>query len=122
MASQPQNFTADMRKAADPNHSIGGSTAVRGKAKTDGAGTASSATVQATGFMITGYSLSSPRSPLLDEAAPTPTPAQSLFSTDLLPLRPRTETWMLEGDERFDEEADADWRGCDQLGSLLRPR
>ena len=42
MENQPQNFTADMRKAADPHHPPGGSTAVRGK----------TGPVQATGFMV----------------------------------------------------------------------
>jgi hypothetical protein len=45
MANQPQNFTANMRRARNPNNSPGGSTAVRGRQPT----------VQATGFMVTDH-------------------------------------------------------------------
>jgi hypothetical protein len=51
MSSEPQNFNTDMRKASNPDHPPGGFRAVRGKLP----GTAASATVQATGFMISGH-------------------------------------------------------------------
>jgi hypothetical protein len=51
MANQPQNFNAEMRRAKDPTHPAGGSTAVKGR-RGDESVRASALTVQATGFMV----------------------------------------------------------------------
>jgi hypothetical protein len=103
MANQPQNFTAEMRKARDPNNLPGGSTAVRGRQPT----------VQATGFMITDHDD-------LSALASSPTETNSQSPLPVTPhnvpaLVPRA-AWMLEGDDRSDEQADDDWRrACNSL-------
>jgi hypothetical protein len=104
MISQPQNFTAEMRRATDPDHPPGGSRAVREKLP----GTASSATVLATGYMITRKEDSPPPPTLPSSAGRTTTPAQPRTALDLPPLQPRP-AWMREGDDHSDEQADADW-------------
>jgi hypothetical protein len=91
MDGQHHNFNAEMRNATDPDHPPGGSRAVRGKLL----GTAVSATVQATGFMMSDNTIS------------TNVPAQDQ-SSNPPPLQPRA-AWMREGDDRTDDQADADW-------------
>ena len=110
MANQPQNFSAEMRRAKDPNNPPGGSTAVRGRQPT----------VQATGFMVTDHDDLSAHASSSTETDPPPPPVSPPNVPALVPRA----AWMLEGDDHSDERADDDWRrACDSLfGTQASPR
>jgi hypothetical protein len=89
----------------------GGSTAIRGRQPT----------VQASGFMVTNVDLSPPTPNASAQPTNSPTPLP-VPPSQARPLVPRA-AWMLEDDDRTDEQADADWRrACDSLfGSHAAP-
>ncbi len=107
MANQPNNFSAERRRATDPNTPPGGSTVVRGKQQT----------VQASGLMVTNVDLD----PFpLDESVPQqPHPTLLTPLPNNAPLLEPRVAWMLEGENCTDDQADTDWRRTSD--SLFRP-